>query len=81
MSKVKIELLKSGIEELMKSEEIQEVLQSEANEVVGRCAGSYDVDIFVGKTRANSSIITRDSATYHKNLKDNELLKALGAGK
>lgn len=61
----------------MKSSEMQALLQEKANEVVSRCGGSYETDVYVGRTRANASIITHDSATYHRNLKDNELLKAL----
>lgn len=77
MSKVNVELISSGLIELMKSPEMQEILQEKANEVVSRCGGVYETDIYVGKTRANSSIVTHDSATYHRNLRDNELLKAL----
>lgn len=77
MSKTKIVLNSKGLSELMNSAEIQTVLKQCADDVVARCSGSYETDVRTGKTRANSSIITRDSATYRKNLKDNELLKAL----
>lgn len=78
MSNVKIELLEKGLEELMKSEEIQEELLNQANNIVTRCSGNYETDVYVGKTRANASVVTRDAKTYHKNLKTNELLKAAG---
>ena len=68
---------KTGINELMKSEEMQKILQEKADEIVRSLSGSYETDTYVGKTRANASIVTHDSATYHRNLKDNELLKAL----
>lgn len=77
MSKVEISLNSQGLIELMKSEEIQGELAKHAQEIVSRCGGVYDTDIYIGKTRANASIVTHDSATYHRNLKDNELLKAL----
>lgn len=77
MSNVKVILNKDGVIELMKSPEMQALLQERANEIVSRCGGLYETDVYVGKTRANSSIVTHDSATYHRNLKDNELLKAL----
>lgn len=77
MSDVNIVLSKDGIRELLRSEEVQGMLQERANEIVRRCGGVYDTDVYVGKNRANSSIVTHDSATYHRNLKDNELLKAL----
>ena len=43
--------------------------------------GYYDANQCIGKTRANVSIITRDKKTFFKNLKDNELLKAIGGSK
>lgn len=77
-NKVDVKLNSSGIQELMKSESVQELLLATADTVVKRCDGSYATNVYVGKTRANASIITNDSATYHRNLKNNELLKALG---
>lgn len=77
MSKIKIELNSAGIQELMKSKEIIGYMDELANGVVARCGGAYETNSYVGKTRANVSIITRDRKTYFKNLKDNELLKAL----
>lgn len=77
MAKSKIEINSTGITSLLKSQEIQTFLQEKAQDIASRCAGAYETDIYVGKTRANSSIITRDAATFRKNLKDNELLRAL----
>lgn len=76
-NKIKVEINMAGIRDLRNSEEMQAMLFEKANEIAGRCSGSYETDVRPGKTRANASIITRDSATYHRNLKDNELLKAL----
>lgn len=73
----KVILNKQGVEELLKSAEMQKLLQEQADEIVSRCNGNYETNTYVGKTRANASIITHDSATYHRNLKDNELLRAL----
>lgn len=77
MSKTKIVLNSKGITDLLKSQEIQTFLQEKAQDIVSRCSGAYETDVYVGKNRANSSIITRDAATFRKNLKDNELLRAL----
>lgn len=79
MSKVKVKANIKGLIELRNSKEIQDFLQTCANDIVSRCSGSYETNTYTGKTRANASIITRDSATYHRNLKTNELLKALGS--
>lgn len=77
MNNIEIVLNKSGFMELLKSQEIQDELLSRANEIANRCDGIYDTNVYVGKTRANASIITHDWKTYYRNLKDNELLKAL----
>lgn len=77
MNNIKIELNKSGIEALMKSEEIIGEMNEHASNIINRCGGLYEQNSYVGKTRANVSIITRDRATFFKNLKENELLKAL----
>lgn len=77
MSKVDVVLNSNAVTEIMRSSEMQGMLQELASNIVGRCGGSYETDVYVGKSRANASISTRDSATYHRNLKDNELLRAL----
>lgn len=77
MANVRVVINMQGIQELRKSSEMQSLLKERADEIVSRCSGIYDTDAYVGKTRANASIVTHDSATYHRNLKNNELLKAL----
>lgn len=77
MSDVKVVLNSSGVSELLKSPEIQAVLKEHADRIAQSCSGAYETDVYVGKTRANASIITRDGATYRHNLKTNELLKAI----
>lgn len=77
MSNVKIELNQDGIRELLQSEEVMSLLESQADGIVGTASGSYDTNAFIGKTRATVTISTTDAATYHRNLKDNELLKML----
>lgn len=74
---VRVVINKTGINELMKSDEMQKMLKEKADDIVRNLGGTYETDTYVGKTRANASIVTHDSATYHRNLKDNELLKAL----
>lgn len=80
MSKVEIQLNSKGVTELMKSPEIISALQKEADSVVEKCSkGSYETSKYIGENRANVSIFTCDAKTYYRNLKENELLKALGS--
>lgn len=78
MSNVKIVTNFKGLNELRNSEEIIQELESQADAVIARCSGNYSRSTHKGRSRANVSISTEDPETYHKNLKDNELLKALG---
>ena len=78
MSSIRVELVTSGIQELMKSEDVISELQRQADDIVKKCPnGSYETSQYIGKSRANVSIYTSDSATYFRNLHNNELLKAL----
>lgn len=77
MSDIQIELNSTGIQELLKSEGVQNFLNEQADAIIGRCDGNYEKDTRIGKNRANVSIKTTDEHTWRKNLKDNELLKAL----
>ena len=77
MNNVQIELDSAGIQELLKSEEVQQCLTEQAEAIIGRCEGNYETDVHVGKKRANVAIKTTDEHTYWKNLADNELLRAL----
>lgn len=77
MSKVKIVRNKNGIRELLQSDWIQGILKDKADDIAKKCEGTYETDIYIGRERANSSITTSDWSTYKRNLKGNELLKAL----
>lgn len=77
MSKTKIELSDAGIQELLKSDEIEEVLMSYATGIQNRCSGNYEVSSQKGKYRTKVRVASSDKKTYFKNLQTNELLKAL----
>lgn len=76
MSKVVIELDKSGILQLLSSPEMQNCVNGIANGCVNSLSGNYSVQSKVSKGRAVSNIKTADKKTYYNNLKTNELLKA-----
>jgi len=74
--KYRISLSYTGIGEILKSDEVRQHLQSIADGVVSRCEGNYDTNVYVSD-RVGVSITTSDSETYHRNLNNNEILKAL----
>lgn len=65
----------AGVRELLKSPEMQALLQSEARGVAGQYGADADIDIYVGSNRANSMVYQR------KGDFTNDLLKALGRAK
>ena len=75
MSDFKFELNRKGVRELLKSEEMQEVLMSYAKSVQNRAGEGYS--IHVGKNRANVSVQTIDDNGMRDNLEKNTLLRSL----
>jgi hypothetical protein len=66
-----------GVSELMKSEEIQEVLKGYATNIRDRCGNGYEQDMHVGKNRANAMVSATTYQAKSDNLKNNTLLKAV----
>ena len=78
MSDVKIELNLPGINEMMKSEEIQAHLQK-AGEMVAHAAGDgYTADTDVLNWVAITNVYPDTKEAAHDNFKNNSLLKAVG---
>ncbi len=77
MSKAKVYLNSAEIGNLLRSNEVMQELNAQADAIINRTSGNYEKSEYVGRTRANVSIMTSDKDTYYRNLQDNELLKAL----
>ena len=77
MSEVKVYLNSAEVGNLLKSNEVMQELNAQADVIINRTSGNYEKSEYVGRTRANVSIMTSDKDTYYRNLQDNELLKAL----
>lgn len=83
MANVKIKLNESGIEELMKSDEIVECLTEVAQQICdianAECEGFEISQYPQGKSRANVSVGASDRKAYYHNMKHDTLLKAMGS--
>ena len=79
----KFVLDKKGVGELLRSEEIQSVLNEYGQQVQINTgsAEDYQTQVRVGKVRANVVIRCINTASIKDNLKNNTLLKALGGTK
>lgn len=87
MSKIRFELNRAGVGELLKSEEMKGILESYAEQVRSRCTyGSaspeeYETDTRVRGSRAVATVRAATPRARNSNLKNNTLLKALGGGR
>lgn len=78
MAKFKFELDRGGVSDLLKSGEMQSILQAKGEGVAARAGDGFIVETKVGARRAYTNVVA-DSfpARIHTN-RDNVLLKALG---
>ncbi len=84
MSKIKFEYNSAGFIELMKSQEMQNIINDYGQQVVARANGEnhgiFELETGVGTTRCHANIKPSNVRAYYGNLKYNILLKALGGG-
>ncbi|MGM0124866.1 hypothetical protein IGI37_002260 [Enterococcus sp. AZ194] len=77
MAKSKFKLNKSGVGDLLKSGEMQHLLENKATDIRNRCGVGYEQDVYVGKTRANAMVKATSNKAKRDNAKNNTLLKAV----
>ena len=84
MAKVKFELNREGVRELLRSPEMTEIISSAAERVAAAASSggrNYNAEVTIGGNRVAARIKPADSAAYYSNLKHNTLIKSLGSGK
>lgn len=81
MSNFKFELNIKGVDALRKSPEMHAVIQKYADNVVANAGDGFEQHLFVGKKRLAITVTPGSVAASKKNLKENTLVKALGAAK
>lgn len=77
MTKVKIVLNRSGVRELLKSEEMMSIVKQHADETKKALRDGYVVTTQVGRNRVNAEIATETIQSMVDNSKNNSILKAL----
>lgn len=78
MAKVKFELNREGVGELLRSAEMLGVCKQYAEQIKSRCGEGYIVDPYPGgKTRVNVAVKAESPKAVHDCLKNNTLLKAV----
>ena len=80
MSRVKFELDKGGVRELLRSQEALNVCKGYAESARSRAGEGYEVTTYVGTNRANASVHAETYEARKDNYDNNTLLKSLGGG-
>ncbi len=76
-NKIKFELNRDGVRQLLRGSEMQKVLKTHANQTASACGAGYKADTFVGTNRANASVYAESHSAKRDNLKNNTILKNL----
>lgn len=77
MSDLTIELDYQGVGELLKSEEMSNVISELAEGIKDRCGEGYECDVQVFQTRVVGSVYTDTSSAIKDNLNNNTILRSL----
>ena len=79
MSNVEFELNLKGLNDLMKSDGMQEYLQDAAAQVANNAGHGYGYDVKIASYEAIAKIYPHDSESARDNSENNTLLKSLQA--
>lgn len=81
-SKIKVVIDKAGLDEFLNSDEVCDLLQGAASNVLERLGEGYEMqEPYHGPHRANVAIATTTKRTYWDNVRNNTMLKACGGRK
>lgn len=78
MAKVKIELNKQGVRELLRSKEMKAICEAHANKALSRLGDGYAATSTTRQTRVTTSVYAESNKAKKDNLENNTILKALG---
>ena len=76
-SKVKFQVDKKGVRELLRSKEMMDVCKSYADRALSSLGEGYEVTTKVGKNRVNAEVAANTAAARRENSENNTILKAI----
>ena len=79
MSKVKVTLNSTGVREFLRSEPVRELAQRCGEAVAARAGGNYETETVLVSKKYIAVVLPADEQARRDNLKNNTLLKAIGA--
>lgn len=77
MNKVKVEINKKGIIELLKSEDLEKILMQYGNRISNRAGKGYQANIVHSSDRSKVFVKAKTKKAKQDNFENNTLLKAL----
>jgi len=77
MAKVRFELNREGVRDLLRSKEMMNVCQEYANNALGKLGDGYEVTTHTGTNRVNAEVAAVTYAAKKENLSDNTIIKAV----
>lgn len=77
MAKVRFELNREGVRELLRSKEMMDVCQEYANNALGKLGDGYEVTTHTGTNRVNAQVAAVTYSAKKENLSDNTIIKAV----
>lgn len=77
MAKVRFELNREGVRELLRSKEMMDVCQEYANNALGKLGDGYEVTTHTGSNRVNAEVAAVTYDAKKENLKNNSIIKAV----
>ena len=66
-----------GVRDLLRSEDMQKILEEHADDIIQKLDTGYEKDTFIGENRANASVWTKTPEAVRDNSENNTLLKAV----
>lgn len=78
--KVKFQLNRAGVRELLSSSEMEQICMSYAGNALSRLGAGYEVGSYHGKNRVNAEVRAESFQAKRENLKNNSILKAVKGG-
>lgn len=77
MAKVRFELNREGVRDLLRSKEMMNVCQEYANNALGKLGDGYEVTTHTGTNRVNAQVAAVTYEAKKENLSDNTIIKAV----
>lgn len=77
MNKIRFELNRAGVRELLRSEKAADVCAEYGKRIQARCGDGYNTDTYTGRNRVNAMVWAETPKAKKDNSANNTLLKAM----